>query len=175
MAAMTTTPPPLAAALDLAPHPEGGYYRRYFAADTTVTHPVARSPRPTATLIYYLLPAGRRSAWHTIASDEVWLWRSGGRLRLLVAAPGPGPDTADVTEVLLGPDVGVGDSLDALVPAGHWQCAEPEGSADVLVTCMVSPGFDFTDFALHEPVSGPVSGPESESESGDEAREGRRV
>lgn len=151
---MTTTPPPLAAALDLAPHPEGGYYRRYFAADTTVAHPVAGSPRPTATLIYYLLPAGRRSSWHTIASDEVWLWRSGGALRLLIAPPGPEPDAAGATEVLLGPDVAGGDRLDALVPAGHWQCAEPAGSADALVSCMVTPGFDFADFALHAPGSG---------------------
>jgi predicted cupin superfamily sugar epimerase len=37
--------------------------------------------RPTrctaATLIYFLLPAGESSAWHRVASDEIWLAHAG--------------------------------------------------------------------------------------------------
>ena len=36
----------------------------------------------------------------------------------------------------------------ALVPAGVWQAAEPLGDEPVLVSCIVSPGFDFADFRL---------------------------
>ena len=55
--------PPLAAALDLEPHPEGGWYRRTWRSPVDVTLPDGRV-RPTATLIYFLLPAGESSAWH---------------------------------------------------------------------------------------------------------------
>src|SRR3954454_19511722 len=57
---------------DLQPHPEGGRYRQTWVSPVEVTLPDGRV-RPTATLIYFLLPAGESSAWHTVASDELWL------------------------------------------------------------------------------------------------------
>ena len=33
--------------------------------------------RSAATLIYFLLPAGEASAWHRVASDEIWLAHTG--------------------------------------------------------------------------------------------------
>jgi hypothetical protein len=47
--------PPIVTNLGLAPHPEGGWYRRYFTSGTIVEHPVASTSRPAATLIHYLL------------------------------------------------------------------------------------------------------------------------
>jgi hypothetical protein len=44
---------------------------------------------------------------------------------------------------------GAGDALQIVVPAGHWQMAEPAGDADVLAGCVVAPGFDFADFELY--------------------------
>ena len=38
-----------------------------------------------------------------------------------------------------------------LVPAGTWQSARLLGPEPALVTCVVSPGFDFADFELAEP------------------------
>jgi hypothetical protein len=35
-----------------------------------------------------------------------------------------------------------------VVPAGHGQSARPVGAAEVLVSCVVAPGFDFADFTL---------------------------
>jgi uncharacterized protein len=32
------------------------------------------------------------------------------------------------------------------VPAGSWQSARPVGAQEVLVSCVVAPGFDFADF-----------------------------
>lgn len=33
-----------------------------------------------------------------------------------------------------------------LVPAGRWQAAQPLSDEPVLVSCVVSPGFDFDDW-----------------------------
>ena len=34
------------------------------------------------------------------------------------------------------------------MPAGIWQRTLPSEDADALVSCLVSPGFDFDDFEL---------------------------
>ena len=67
---------PTARALGLERHPEGGWFRQTWRAPTEVTLPDGRT-RPTATLIWFLLPAGDASAWHRVASDEVWLAHEG--------------------------------------------------------------------------------------------------
>ncbi|MFV9452810.1 cupin domain-containing protein, partial [Rhodococcus sp. NM-2] len=33
-------------------------------------------------------------------------------------------------------------------PPRHWQRAKPEGDEPTLVSCVVTPGFDFADFRL---------------------------
>jgi predicted cupin superfamily sugar epimerase len=119
--------------LGLTPHPEGGYYRETFRSPLTLDLPDGRR-RSASTAIHYLLPPGSRSAWHRVASDEVWHHYDGGALRLH----------------LLG--VGTGVLLDSshpqiVVPGGTWQAAEPERDA-VLCGCTVAPGFDFADFEM---------------------------
>ena len=136
--------PPLAAELGLEPHPEGGWYRRLWAAGEQVT--TARGRRPAATAIHYLLAPGERSRWHQVAAEELWLWHSGGPLVLTHAARPGDPDAVRKT---LGPDRAVDQGLWAAVPAGRWQCAVPEGRLPVLVTCVVAPGFAWDDFTLH--------------------------
>ena len=130
--------PPLADALGLDPHPEGGWYRQTWASPVEVTLPDGRV-RPTATLIYFLLPAGESSAWHRVASDELWLAHTGA---VTLELGGPGPTPTDPTSVVC--DLG---NAQVLVPAGVWQRTVP-ADADALVSCLVSPGFDFADFEL---------------------------
>nr|WP_309717848.1 cupin domain-containing protein [Armatimonas sp.] len=57
--------------LQLAPHPEGGYYREVFRSAETVTPSDGRPIRSALTTIYFLLPAGAYSRWHKVLSDEV--------------------------------------------------------------------------------------------------------
>ncbi|MEP9383846.1 cupin domain-containing protein [Nocardioides sp. KR10-350] len=133
----------LADALDLQPHPEGGLYRQTWVSPETVTLPDGRV-RPTATLIYFLLPKGASSAWHRVASDETWLAHT-GVVRLQYGGPGDVP--ADGDTVLVGTDVAAGQAPQAVVPAGVWQRTLP-GDEEALVSCLVSPGFDFADFEL---------------------------
>ena len=93
-------------------------------------------PRASATGIYFLLRPGEESVPHLVRSDEVWLWHRGGPLSLTIGE----------RDVVLGPLVEKGQVPQALVPGGVWQSARPAGDEEVLVSCVVSPGFDFADF-----------------------------
>ena len=101
--------------------------------------------RPTATAIHYLLCAGEQSRWHQVRSDELWLHHRGASLELRLGGTGDAPGV--VTPLVLGPEVEAGQQPQVLVPAGTWQSAGP-AAADVLVSCVVSPGFDFADWTL---------------------------
>ena len=135
--------PPLAEQLDLQPHPEGGWYRQTWMADERVRTHDGRD-RATATLILFLLLAGESSAWHRVASEEIWL-AHGGMVTLELGGDGsePGPGAVET----LGVDLAVGQRPQIVVPAGVWQRTRPS-DADALVSCVVSPGFDFADFEL---------------------------
>lgn len=126
--------------LGLEPHPEGGWYRETWRSSKT------DDGRPSATAIYYLLDTGERSHWHRVDADELWLWHAGHRLTLSIAA-----DAADTPqEIVLGPQVSSSEVPQALVPAGHWQAAASPGEW-ALVSCVVSPGFEFSGFELAPP------------------------
>ena len=139
MAPDTPPRPPLAAALDLAPHPEGGWFRQTWVSPVTVALPDGRV-RPTATLIYFLLPAEASSAWHRVASDELWLAHTGA---VTIEYGGTTGSPATERSATIAPE----GEAQALVPAGVWQRTVPH-EEDALVSCVVSPGFDFDDFEI---------------------------
>jgi predicted cupin superfamily sugar epimerase len=141
---MTASRPPMAEQFDLQPHPEGGWYRETFRSSRRLTLGGYDGERSTATAIYFLLNPGEESAWHVVKSDELWFWHAGGPLTLRLGGNGPSP--GDATELTLG--VAPGAEPQILIPAGHWQAAAPAADEYVLVSCVVSPGFDFADFRL---------------------------
>lgn len=141
------TRPATAEALDLLPHPEGGWYRQTWAAEPSFRPAGYRGPRAAATAIYFLLPPGAQSRWHAVRSGELWLWHAGGPLTLRLGGTGAQP-AGRPQAVTLGPELGSDQHPQYLVPAGCWQAAEPAGSAEVLVSCVVAPGFDFADFRV---------------------------
>ena len=113
---------------------ESGFERAEALVDSGVDMIVidtAHGPRPSATAILYLLDAV--SAWHRVRSAELWLWHSGSAVELT---------TGDATHTLDA------RQPQGLVPAGQWQTARVLGPAPALLSCVVSPGFDFTDFEL---------------------------
>lgn len=138
--------PATAGALDLLPHPEGGWYRETWRSDVRLTPQGYPGERASATAIYFLLPPGEESVWHAVRSAELWLWHRGGPLTLLLGGGGERP--AEPATVVLGADVAGGQVPQAVVPAGFWQAARPAGDEEVLVSCVVSPGFDFADFRV---------------------------
>jgi predicted cupin superfamily sugar epimerase len=130
--------------LDLAPHPEGGYYRETFRDPRRV-----EGDRAASTAIYFLLPAGTVSAWHRVDAAEIWHFHAGAPLALEISTNG---ETA--TRRLLGPDLLREQRPQLVVPAGVWQSARSLG-AYTLVGCTVAPGFEFSAFELAEPGFAP--------------------
>lgn len=126
-------------ALDLRPHPEGGFYRETFR------DPEGPSPRGWSTAIYYLLGQGERSHWHRVDASELWLFHAGNPLELALS-----PDGRRVDRRVLGVDFTGGALPQVVVPAGWWQSAAPLG-AWTLVSCTVSPGFEFRGFEMAPP------------------------
>jgi predicted cupin superfamily sugar epimerase len=141
-----TSRPPLAEQLDLAPHPEGGWFRETWRSPVVFSPEGYDGPRSAATAIYFLLHPGERSRWHVVRSDELWFWHAGGPLELRLGGTGEQP--ADDEVILLGADVAAGQRPQVRVLGGVWQAAAPAGQAPVLVSCVVAPGFDFADFRL---------------------------
>lgn len=133
--------------LGLAPHPEGGWYRETWAAPHAFTPAGYPGQRAAATAIYFVLHPGEESRWHTVASDELWLWHRGAPLSLRLAGDGDRP-SPNVEELPLGPDVAAGQHPQRLVPGGVWQAAAPMAGEPALVSCVVAPGFDMADFRM---------------------------
>ncbi len=137
--------------LGLERHPEGGYFRETYRAQEVLTRearPGRRSgARACATAILYLLPYGEQSLMHRIASDEVWHFHLGDPLTVHILEEAGGR-----SELLLGADLGAGQTLQGWVAAGRWFGARHEGPRGPhgysLVGCTVSPGFDFVDFEV---------------------------
>ena len=125
------------AQLDLAPHPEGGHYRQTWGAEN--------EGRPTGTCIYFLLKQGEVSHWHKVDATEIWLYHARAPLVLSMAETTAGP----AKDHLLSPDLSTG-APQIIVPESHWQSARSTGDY-TLVSCTVSPGFQFEGFTLAEP------------------------
>lgn len=133
-------PKALIEALRLAPHPEGGWYRETWRAEAPA------GERASATAILFLLEAGQGSHWHKVDATELWLFHAGSPLRLLTAPDDAGP----VTEVRLGADVLAGEQPQCRIAPHRWQAAEADRGW-ALVSCLVSPGFEFEGFTLAPP------------------------
>lgn len=128
--------------LGLTPHPEGGFYREVFRSAATVMPGDGRPARSGLTTIDFLLAAGQYSAWHRVASDEVWHRFEGAPLRLWLVSPA----LDAVIEVLLD-SAAPSHAPRHVVPAGWWQAAETLGDY-TYVGATVGPGFDFADFSF---------------------------
>ena len=127
------------AALGLAPHPEGGFYRE------TWRHDAASGARGAGTDIYYLLAAGQASRWHRVDAAEIWHFYAGAPLELRVSTDGH-----RVERHRLGPDLARGERPQYVVPPAAWQSARSDGGAPgwTLAGCTVSPAFRFEGFTL---------------------------
>ena len=127
------------ALLDLAPHPEGGFFRETFRDMATL----AGAGRAASTAIYFLLPAGVVSRWHPGDATETWHRCAGGPLQMLIApAAGGAPQISR-----LGADLAAGERPQGVVPALDWQQARSLGDW-TLVGCTVAPGFEFSGFEI---------------------------
>lgn len=122
---------------DLTPHPEGGFYRQ--------TWQEPAKDRASMTMIYFLLTDQQRSHWHRVDATEFWLFHAGDPLVLSISETDAGP----ATEHVLSSDLSQG-APQVRVPTDHWQSARTTGAWS-LVSCAVSPGFEFSGFTLAAP------------------------
>ncbi|KAI1454414.1 cupin superfamily protein [Annulohypoxylon moriforme] len=123
------------AALNLAPHPEKGYFVETFRDEHS-------------TCIYYLLEGeSGLSHWHRVmTSVETWHHYAGAPLRLQLAWD----DGTPVRDVVLGADIPKGERPQIVVKKAEWQHAISLGDW-TLVGCTVSPPFTMEAFEMAEP------------------------
>lgn len=129
--------------MELIDHPEGGRFREVFRSIRRVSRADGEG-RAALTHILFALEPGEASRFHRVDADEVWNLYRGG-LRLLVWEGGAAPVRATMLSA-------AEECFCHVVPAGHWQAAEPL-DGPVLVGCSVGPGFEFADFELVDPAS----------------------
>jgi predicted cupin superfamily sugar epimerase len=134
--------------LHLINHAEGGYYRETYRSPLTVNKNDLpknfQGDRNFSTSIYFLLEEKEFSAFHRIASDELWHFYAGNSLVIYEIE-----QDGKLIEHKLGNDPGNGESFQTMISAGNWfgsRLANANGYA--LAGCTVSPGFDFEDFEL---------------------------
>jgi predicted cupin superfamily sugar epimerase len=141
---MTTEIQKLIDQLQLLPHIEGGYYKETYRSNEKVINHEGES-RDLTTLIYFLLPSGKFSKFHKIASDEIWLYQQGAPVAIHLLLE----DGSHKTKIL-GSDLSNGQQLQVIIPSNTLFGAEVLGdNTYALSACMVAPGFDFADFQLY--------------------------
>ncbi|EOH96901.1 hypothetical protein UAY_02633 [Enterococcus moraviensis ATCC BAA-383] len=129
--------------LALEPHPEGGYFKQVLCSEQSLDIS-AKKRRPYYTSIYFLLTKGSPSHFHRLSSDEVWYFHAGSALTIHLLHQNGQYET-----IQLGTNIEKGEVLQAVVPQNVIFGSSVEGDGEFsLVSCMVSPGFDYQDFEL---------------------------
>jgi predicted cupin superfamily sugar epimerase len=157
----------VAATLGLSPHREGGYYRETYRSPIVI--PTPAGTRSLATAILYLITGDDPSRFHRLRSDEVWFFHAGrpvemvflGPLETVMVGPqtpqtlapggrwmaariaalgGRGPTGRKETEKV--------GARNAVLVAGGGPEAAPLPSPWALVSCVVTPGFEYDDFEV---------------------------
>ena len=91
-----------------------------------------------------MLTGDTYSAFHRIEQDELWFFHQGATVELHMISP-----DGEHTTHFIGNDIMKGEQPQFLVPATYWFSARVFNEEDfALVSCTVSPGFDFRDFVL---------------------------
>jgi uncharacterized protein len=124
--------------LGLQVHVEGGFYTE------TYRSPLLAGERALSTTIYFLLKEEQLSRFHQLTADEIWFFHYGAALRVHCI-----DDAGNLSVHHLGLNLEAGELPQLLIPAGTIFGSEmSDKNSFCLVSCMVSPGFEFDDFKL---------------------------
>lgn len=125
--------------LNLIPHPEGGFYRETYRSKELLND----INRNLVTTIYFLLQSEDISHFHRIKSDEHWFFHAGSPLVVHTI------DKNGHHKHLVGLELNKGETPHFIVPKNTIFGSQVlEKNSFSLVSCLVSPGFDFADFEL---------------------------
>lgn len=173
---MRPTVAEMVARLGLEPHPEGGWFRETYRSSEAVR--TARGTRAASTAILFLVTAAAPSRFHRLASDELWVFQGGLPLELITLDADGEAHVRVLADAAAGRDalpqalVPAGAWQAARV-AGSWPAGDASTTADAssardreegagpvgagtgdrrwgLVSCIVTPGFEYEDFELAE-------------------------
>lgn len=134
--------------LALKKHPEGGFYHEVYRSNELIQKQYLPArylgDRCLSTSIYFLLSDDDFSAFHRVNSDEIWHFHAGTSLTLYVINP-----KGELTQIVLSNELNKESVLQYAIPENYWFAArvnDPQSYA--LISCTVSPGFEFEDFQL---------------------------
>jgi predicted cupin superfamily sugar epimerase len=134
--------------LGLTKHVEGGSFKETYRSNFEINKQNLpadfKGNRNISTGIYFLLEHGQFSAFHKIASDEMWHFYYGQTLTVYEIEP-----DGNLITHKLGTNLENGETFQCVIKSGNWfgsRCEVSNGFS--LVGCTVSPGFDFADFEL---------------------------
>ena len=124
--------------LSLQPHVEGGYYKEVYRS------PLTTGNRSLSTTIYFLLQGEQVSRFHQLTADEIWFFHYGNPIIIYCI-----DEKGELSTKKLGLNMEEGESPSLLIPAKTIFASEMiNKNGFALMSCMVSPGFEFTDFKL---------------------------
>ncbi len=131
--------------LNLEPHIEGGYYKRYYQSLHTVTKDNNEICK-AGSCIYYLLEKNNISQFHSITSDEIWHFYEGGILEIHEIT-----ETEDYVIHYLGSSLNNEKAeYTAVVKRGSIFAAKINSGEYVLAGCSLHPEFLFKDFKMYD-------------------------
>jgi len=133
--------------LQMLKHPEGGWYKETYRSTGVIPESELKGfdgSRNYSTGIYFLLTKENFSAFHRIASDEMWHFYDGDGLTIHEIQP-----NGRYFKHQLGLDLEGMEEPQLVVKGKSWFASEvSDGGSWCLVGCTVSPGFDFRDFEM---------------------------
>lgn len=123
-------------ALNLKPHPEGGYYSQVYGNEAVID-------KKSISTIYYMLENEEFSAFHRLHECvEIWYYHAGASMNIYVI-----DESGELQVHKLGPDA----EMQVVIKPEQWFAADiPSKNGFSLVGCAVGPAFSFNMFELAE-------------------------
>jgi len=127
--------------LQLRPHPDGGYFtENYRSSDKVDGQTNSMENHNASTSIYHLYDSETKSFCHKLSADEMWYFHYGSSITIYMI-----DEDGNFNVKICGS--GEEEDLAVLVPKNTWFGARVfEPGSYGLVSCNVSPGFEYADF-----------------------------
>lgn len=128
--------------LSMEAHIEGGYFKEIARSNEQIE--INQKQRALYSSIYFLLDDTNPSNFHRLTADEIWYFHDGDALTVHMITP-----EGKYQTVCLGRATDKGDVLQYTVPKNTIFGSSVETkNGYALVSCMVSPAFEYEDFEL---------------------------
>ena len=132
---------------ELSKHPEGGYFKEIYRCNEKISSKELNNnfegTRNLATSIYYLLESNDVSLFHRLISDEIWYYHYGSSVTIHCFSP-----KGEYYTLLVGVET---ENLQVIIPKETiFGVTVNTENSYCLLGCVVTPGFDFSDFEMIE-------------------------